>query len=223
MGRVGPLRGKKFGIQTAWPRPFGSRHRVAGAMMFSARGTRPRRGSLGEIMRTKIQRLVLLVMLVGGLLVALSAPASAATNQISGVAVYDTTPPTVCLDPPPPGYEEFTSYPPLVMTGSLDGCMYTKVESTKDNGAPSGVYIESGEEVFVGSLNGGPVGTFSTTYKFESKWDPDVSTGSEVHGRCQHPIVEGSGTGGFAGATGRLDFKDEVTTGQFFYRGHIKL
>jgi hypothetical protein len=191
--------------------------------MFSARGTRPRRGSLGEIMRTKIQRLVLLVMLVGGLLVALSAPASAATNQISGVAVYDTTPPTVCLDPPPPGYEEFTSYPPLVMTGSLDGCMYTKVESTKDNGAPSGVYIESGEEVFVGSLNGGPVGTFSTTYKFESKWDPDVSTGSEVHGRCQHPIVEGSGTGGFAGATGRLDFKDEVTTGQFFYRGHIKL
>jgi hypothetical protein len=223
MGRVGPLRGKKFGIQTAWPRPFGSRHRVAGAMMFSARGTRPRRGSLGEIMRTKIQRLVLLVMLVGGLLVALSAPANAATNQISGVAVYDTTPPTVCLDPPPPGYEEFTSYPPLVMTGSLDGCMYTKVESTKDNGAPSGVYIESGEEVFVGSLNGGPVGTFSTTYKFESKWDPDVSTGSEVHGRCQHPIVEGSGTGGFAGATGRLDFKDEVTTGQFFYRGHIKL
>ena len=78
---------KKFGMQTAWPRPFGSRHRVAGAMMFSARGTRPRRGSLGEIMRTKIQRLVLLVMLVGGLLVALSAPANAATNQISGVAV----------------------------------------------------------------------------------------------------------------------------------------
>jgi hypothetical protein len=174
-------------------------------------------------MRTKIQRLVLLGVLVGGLLVALSAPASAATNQISGVAVYDTTPPSVCLDPPPPGYEDFTSYPPQVITGDLDGCWYTKVESTKDNGAPSGVYLESGEEVFVGSLNGGPVGTFATTYKFESKWDPDVSTGSEVHGRCQHPIVEGSGTGGFEGVTGRLDFKDEVTTGQFFYRGHIKL
>ena len=65
--------------------------------MFSARGTRPRRGSLGEIMRTKIQRLVLLVMLVGGLLVALSAPANAATNQISGVAVHDTT--GACTDP----------------------------------------------------------------------------------------------------------------------------
>jgi hypothetical protein len=174
-------------------------------------------------MRTKIQRLVLLVTLVGGSLVALSAPANAATNQISGVSVYDTTPPTVCLDPPPPGYGDFTSYPPQVITGSLVGCLYTKVGTSKDNGAPSGVYIESGEEVFVGSLNGGPEGTFSTTYKFESKWDPDVSTGSEVHGRCQHPIVAGSGTGGFAGATGRLDFKDEVTTGQFFYRGHIKL
>ena len=44
-------------------------------------------GAMRGIMRTKIQRLVLLGVLVGGLLVALSAPASAATNQISGVAV----------------------------------------------------------------------------------------------------------------------------------------
>jgi len=50
-----------------------------------------------------------------------------------------------------------------------------------------------------------------------------VSTGVEVKGRCQHPIVKGSGTVGFAGATGRLDFKDEVSTGLYFYRGHIKL
>jgi hypothetical protein len=167
-------------------------------------------------MHTKIQRLVLLVMLVGGLLIALSAPANAATNQISGVAVFDTT--GECSSPPT-GYEDFTQ----VMTGSLAGCWYTNIETQKDNGAPSGVYIESGKEIFVGSLNGGPEGTFSTTYKFESKWDPDVSTGSEVHGRCQHPIVAGSGTGGFEGATGRVDFKDEVTTGKFFYRGHITL
>jgi len=167
-------------------------------------------------MRTKIQRLVLLGVLVGGLLVALSAPASAATNQISGVAVFDTE--GVCL-PAPAGYEDFTQ----VMTGSLAGCWYTNIETQKDNGAPSGVYIESGKEIFVGTLNGGPKGTFTTTYQFESKWDPDVSTGSEVHGRCQHPIVAGSGTGGFEGATGRVDFKDQVTTGEFFYRGHIEL
>ena len=149
-------------------------------------------------------------------MVAFSAPASAATNQISGVAVFVTE--GVCL-PAPAGYGDFTQ----AMTGSLEGCWYTKIETKKDNGVPSGVYIESGKEIFVGSLNGGPEGTFSTTYKFESKWDPDVSTGSEVHGRCQHPIVAGSGTGGFEGATGRADFKDEVTTGKFFYRGHITL
>ena len=167
-------------------------------------------------MHTKMQRLVLLGVLVGGLLVALSTPANAATNQISGVAVFDTT--GEC-SPPPTGYEDFTQ----VMTGSLAGCWYTNIETQKDNGAPSGVYIESGKEIFVGSLNGGPEGTFATTYKFESKWDPDVTTGSEVHGRCQHPIVAGSGTGGFEGATGRVDFKDQVTTGEFFYRGHIEL
>ena len=28
---------------------------------------------------------------------------------------------------------------------------------------------ETGQELFVGSLNGGPTGTFTTTYKFEAK------------------------------------------------------
>jgi hypothetical protein len=56
---------------------------------------------------------------------------------------------------------------------------------------------------------------------FESQWTPDF--GSELHGRCQHPIVAGSGAGGFEGATGRVDFKDEVTTGRYLYRGHITL
>ena len=59
------------------------------------------------IMRTKIQRLVLLGVLVGGLLVALSAPASAATNQISGFAVFDTT---GACPAPPAGYEGFTDF-----------------------------------------------------------------------------------------------------------------
>lgn len=171
-------------------------------------------------MRTNVQRLALLgVLVVGSLVVALAAPASAATTQISGVGVVDET--GEC-GPPPPGYADFTDFT-MVLTGDLDGCWYTKVLTSKDRGAPSGVYLETGEEVFVGSLNGGPEGTFTTTYRFESKWSPDVSTGSEVHGRCQHPIVKGSGSGGFAGATGRVDFKDEVTTGEFFYRGHITL
>jgi hypothetical protein len=67
------------------------------------------------------------------------------------------------------------------MTGSLEGCWYTKVITSKET--PGGVYLESGEEVFVGSLDGGPVGTCATTYKFESKYDDGV----ELRGRCQHP------------------------------------
>ena len=111
----------------------------------------------------------------------------------------------------------------MVMTGSLEGCWYTKIISATDNGIPSGVYQERGEEVFVGSLDGGPVGTFSTTYKFTSKWNPDVSTGSEVRGRCEHPIVRAAVRDGFEGATGRVDFKDDVVTGEYIYRGHISL
>ena len=171
-------------------------------------------------MRTKLQRIALLGMLVSGILVALSAPTSAANTQISGTSYYDTT--GEC-GPPPPGYSDFITYPALVMTGDLEGCWYTLVEESMDNGAPSGVYMESGQEVFVGSLNGGPDGIFATSYRFESKWRPDVTTGAEVHGRCPHPIVAGTGTDGFEGATGRIDFKDEVTTGLYFYRGHITL
>jgi hypothetical protein len=67
------------------------------------------------------------------------------------------------------------------------------------------------------------VGTFATNYRFEAKYDPDTLTGIEVKGRRQHPIAAGSGTGGFAGATGRLDFKDDVDNAVFYYRGHIEL
>jgi hypothetical protein len=146
--------------------------------------------------------------------------AEAASVPLSGVAVYDSSRVT-CLAPPN-GYEDYIN-PPIVFTGSLEGCLYFKIDAFTDNGAPSGVYLEQGREVFVGSLNGGPDGLFATTYKFESKWDPDVTTGHEVEGRCQHKIVAGSGTGGFAGATGRFDFKDVVSDGSILYRGHITL
>ena len=78
------------------------------------------------------------------------------------------------------------------MRGSLDGCWYERIETARTTGG--GVYLESGTELFVGRLDGGPAGTFTTTYKFEAKLNAD---GAEVRGRCQHPIVSGSGTGGF--------------------------
>ena len=171
----------------------------------------------GDAVLTESRRLVLLLLAMG-LMTVSPVAANAASIRLSGTAQYD---PVEC-PAPPPGYEDFTSYPGLVMTGSLEGCLYTKVETSKET--PGGVYLESGEEVFVGSLDGGPQGTFATTYRFESKWDPDALTGVELRGRCQHPIVEGSGTGGFEGAKGRLDFKDIVGDPvTFVYRGHIGL
>jgi hypothetical protein len=163
-----------------------------------------------------IQRLALAVALMTGGLLMLSAPANAATNQISGTALLDTAGPARQCPAEPTGYEDF---PAIVMTGSLDGCWYTNILTKKET--PSGAYLETGEELFVGRLDGGPAGTFTTTYRFEAKLNPD---GSEVRGRCQHPIAKGSGTGGFAGATGRVDFKDIVgdpTT--YVYRGHISV
>ena len=170
-------------------------------------------------MNTTTCRQVLLgTLMTGSLALGLMAPADAAgATRISGSAAYETT--GECGAPP----AGFADYPGLVLSSDLEGCLFTDVVTSTDLGAPSGVYIETGRELIVASLDGGPVGTFTTTYRFESKWDPDVSSGVEVKGRCQHPITAGSGTGGFTGATGRLDIKDDVTTGQYFYRGHITL
>ncbi len=102
-------------------------------------------------------------------------------------------------DPTPAEFADFT---PLVLTGSLEGCLYTDVQGFKFHEAPSRIYQEVGAELIVASLDGGPVGTFTTTYRFESKWDPDAATGMEVKGRCQHPITSGPGP---AGSRGRRD------------------
>jgi hypothetical protein len=166
---------------------------------------------------TTIRPLTFVVALLASLLLALPAPAHAANHQLTGTASFNPPPPprTPCPDPP----SAYESYPPLVMTGSLDGCWYTNIETALIT--PGGVYHESGTELFVGQLDGGPAGTFTTTYKFDAKLNADLA---EVRGRCHHPIVSGSGTGGFAGATGRVDFKDIIGDPiTYVYRGHISL
>ena len=176
------------------------------------------RGSLSrreDMVSTTIRPLTFMVALVASVLLALPAPAHAANHQLSGTAFFNPSPGTPCPVPP----SAYDSYPPIVMTGSLDGCWYTHIETAR--ATSGGVYLESGTELFVGRLDGGPAGTFTTTYKFEAKLDAD---GAEVRGRCQHPIVSGSGTGGFAGATGRVDFKDIIGDPiTYVYRGHISL
>ena len=163
-------------------------------------------------MSTTGRRLAFVVVLLAGMLLAV--PAQAA-NQLSGTAAFDVAPGTLC----PPAPPEYDSYPALVMRGSLDGCWYTHIETARTT--PGGVYLESGRELFVGRLDGGAVGSFTTVYKFEAKLD---ASGAEVRGRCQHPLVAGSGTGGFAGATGRVDFKDIIGDPiTYVYRGHIRV
>ena len=130
-------------------------------------------------------------------------------TQISGIGSFAGT--GECTD------EQATFA--LRMTGDLEGCLYTYVENSECS--PSGTYREQGRELFVGTYNGVP-GTFRTTYKFEAKYQDCANLIGEKVGRCQHPIVAGSGTGVFAGVTGRLDFKDDVVVGNFPYTGHLR-
>jgi hypothetical protein len=160
-------------------------------------------------------RLAFVVMLMAGSLIALTAPANAATNQISGTAFFNPSEGHPC----PVDQPAYSSYDPIVMTGSLDGCWYTHIETSMTT--PGGIYLETGHEIFVGSLDGGPTGTFTTDYAFEAQLN---AAGSEVRGGCQHLIVPGSGTGGFAGATGIVFFTDIIgVTITYVYRGVISL
>jgi hypothetical protein len=133
-------------------------------------------------------------------------------TQISGVAFFDEG--NTCDDPEGEG-ATFA----LIMTGDLEGCLYTFVETAESS--PSGTYRETGTELFVGSW-GDETGTFETTYRFEAKYEDVANLSGEIFGRCQHPIVEGSGTGIFEGVTGILFFKDDVEEGNFPYRGQLQ-
>ena len=145
--------------------------------------------------------------------VASTAPSPAlaqGATQISGVGSFDES----C----DPEIVEGADYA-ILMTGDLQGCLYTSIETAQSS--PSGTYRETGTELFVGSVSEG-AGTFETTYRFEAKYEDVTDPATEIFGRCQHPIVEGSGTGIFEGVTGRLDLKDDIEAGNFPYRGHLR-
>ena len=141
----------------------------------------------------------------------LAAPAAVAggATQISGVGVF--------ADDQDCDSESVGADYALLMSGDLDGCLYTFVETSESS--PSGTYRETGTELFVASDGSG---TFETTYRFEAKYEDVETLSGEIFGRCQHPIVEGSGTGDYEGVSGQLFFKDDVETGDFLYRGHLR-
>lgn len=151
------------------------------------------------------------------LLVVSAIPAGAGGNgntQVEGLGEFDVA--GVCQDAEGAGSDLA-----IILTGDLNGCLYGWVGPGGFN--PSFTYKEVGTEVFVGCLaDGTTCGTFDTTYLFTAKY-ADANFNGQEWGRCQHPIVKGSGTGDFSGITGRIDFKDDVVAGNADYRGHIKL
>lgn len=150
-----------------------------------------------------------------------SEPASAnnGMTQVSGSGYVDYL--VECLE-----YPDMDGLLPdyaIVLEGDLAGCVYIYVDWDRTFCTPSGVYVELGLEHY--DINGGNlalVGTYESDYRFTGKFEDCSDYGSEIFGRCQHPVNPDSGTGDFAGVTGRLDFKDDVEAGCSYYRGHFR-
>lgn len=135
-------------------------------------------------------------------------------SQISGVSYY--------ADPAECDYIGQGADFALILSGDFEGCLYAFVENY--NCSPSGTYRESGYELFVGTYKG-EQGSFMTGYRFEGKYEGcenGLPVGAEIFGRCQHPIIEDSGTGAFEGVSGRINFKDDVVKQEFPYSGHLR-
>ncbi len=107
----------------------------------------------------------------------------------------------------------------LYLEGDLHGCLFVFVETY--DCTPSGTYIETGREHFIGEYNG-EMGSFWTNYRFEAKYEDCPALTGEIFGRCQHPIEAGSGEGVFEGVSGRIDFQDDIEAENFPYRGHLR-
>jgi hypothetical protein len=132
-------------------------------------------------------------------------------TQISGIGNFAAS--GECTDPEGQGADYA-----LTMTGAFSGCHYVFVKSAQCS--PGGAYFEAGTETFVGTYNG-ESGTFGTNYVFTATYRDCPNLVGEIAGRCQHPIVDGSGTGTFAGVTGRFDMMDDIEAGNYPYRGHL--
>jgi hypothetical protein len=140
-------------------------------------------------------------------LTAASVAAGQGTTQVTGIQAPVGSGP--CWNP-----SAVASY---TMDGDLTGCWYA--DELTCHLQPSGTVQCTGHEHFVGSI-GGKSGTLYFAIEFSGKYD-GPPTYAEIHGRCHHPILGGNGD--FAGATGELNFKDDVTTGLSPYAGHISL
>jgi hypothetical protein len=87
------------------------------------------------------QRVGIAAALVIGLTLVGAARVSAASVRIPGVGIFDLSG-SACSGPLG-SYADFFRYPRIVLTGSLHGCCYTKVDTVKDDEPTSSIYQES--------------------------------------------------------------------------------
>jgi hypothetical protein len=174
-----------------------------------------------------MKKIVALTTLIATLAFDGAALAEGTTVRVSGIQAPNATAPS------DPCYEldPATGQPPVIanaMAGSLIGCWFTDV-FTWGPTSPGGILHATGAEHFVGCLDvkregrcteGDPAGTLALSARFEFKVT-NSQPPEEIWGRCQHQIL--SGTGAFDGASGEIDFMDNVTNGTSNYRGRITL
>lgn len=152
---------------------------------------------------------IMMAMTLVSTVIAVPAPTDGAI-QFSGVGAFAAE--GECTDPAGQG-ATFA----MTLTGDLSGCHYVFVEYSRCTAG--GAYYETGTELFIGNFNGEP-GTFETDYIVTAKYRDCPNLVGEVAGRCQHPFT--GGTGVFEGLReARFTMRDNVTAGNFPYRGHI--
>ena len=107
------------------------------------------------------------------------------------------------------------------MTGDLVGCWWVDTFETKSDPDKS-TFVARGWEHFEGCM-GDVCGAFVTRYEYSAKTVGPWPSFLEIHGRCHHPIVRG--TGGFAGASGEISFHDvvDVSPPYYPYIGNVHL
>ena len=146
------------------------------------------------------------VPVLAALLLALALPAGTAAGGSGATVIRGTQLAYGTCGPNGDGY---------LMTGALEGCWWI-TEFNPQSGDSSHNLRATGKEHFEGFI-GSLEGSFDTSYQYTAKFDGPWTSSAEIHGRCHHPIIAGSGTGDLAGITGQLSFTDVVNVDPPYY------
>ncbi len=161
--------------------------------------------------------LVVAILSLFALFVFVSSVSAQGAQRIAGIGYFEGE---EACDEPITNSAGVSPDASLDMTGDLQGCLYIFIETYEC--MPGGVYIEDGHEIYVGSGAEGDDGTFQTEYRFVAHFPSEADCHAftnMIRGRCQHPIVAGSGTGDYRGVTGKFQMVDNVEEGYADYLG----